>query len=764
MTILINLYAGSIGVSGYSGDGGQALSALLRDPQQCCHYNNHLYFADSGNYVVRKVNIATGVITTVAGTGLWGFQEPGEGVPATTVNLGDFSGICVDSSGNIFIGDYGAAIIRRVDGITGIMNRFAGTLGSFGFSGDGGQALSAQLGSFYQALTVDSSDNVYLADYNARRIRKITVATGIIDTVAGNGTSSPQNDGGPATSAAIGYPEGLCIDKQSGDLLISCTSIHRVKRVNQATQIINTIAGTGAATHSGDGGLAVSAGLPGPRAITTDTLGGICVFQNGAPFIPAQRIRQIITSGFIDTIAGTGSDGHTGDGGDALLADISGGYGMDSDDLGNLYLTTWGFHTIRVLTLPPVIFDNFPPAVYGIDFPDFVDLVDGVLIDTTPPVKLGIGSRDIADSQYDQIQPAGIGLYAEISEAIADQIQPARLGVSFPPLAERSFLSRELILKSQRIFEVELQAPVDPGTYEYLPPYYERTFIPPEPPEITNVKIPCSSLTISARTDGPSSVTASIPGISRYTEQITERLNGFMFIRAGYVLPNGARHMQDIFRSYTSAVATTEEPTALSGTIRGDMWVVNISELRRLLWPLFYRTDQYGGRHTTNPDQAMIEYWFSRVKNQSISFVSYEPPKKVVLSGVRRITQDNGTITVTTDVDFDLQAGDTVNANGNEFVAGDIQYVINPDSSTMTVSDGFVPADDRARQQLISNRVFSETETDVSDGGESYSVSTEEIDQPNRGLIQTSQRKILGADGNEVSEGGRYFKATIKKL
>jgi hypothetical protein len=241
---VITTFAG-IGIAGYGGDGGPATQAALNSPEGVAVDSaGNVYIADSFNNRIRKVD-TSGTITTIAGNGQ--ARYTGEGV-ATDVGLNDPSGVAVDNSGNVYIADNSAHRIRKVSG--GTISTIAGT-GVGGYSGDGGPAVAAQV---YNPthLTVDGSGNIYIADYSNNRVRKVNTA-GIITTVAGTATFNNQGgysgDGGPATSAQFNKPAGVAIDS-SGNLYIADADNKRVRRVDAGTGIVTTLAGGG---KNGDG-------------------------------------------------------------------------------------------------------------------------------------------------------------------------------------------------------------------------------------------------------------------------------------------------------------------------------------------------------------------------------------------------------------------------------------------------------------------------------------------------------------------------------
>ena len=293
-----------IGTGGYSGDGGQATSAQLYDPfAVAVDAQGSLYISDTSNHRVRKVS--NGVITTVAGTGTKGYS--GDGGQATSAQLYYPEGIAVDGQGNVYIADEYNHRIRKVTP-DGIITTVAGT-GTLGYSGDGGQATSAQLNYPY-GVAVDGQGNVYIADDDNNRIRKVTT-DGIITTVAGTGTAGDTGDGGQATSAQIYDPYAVAVDAQ-GNLYIGEDSGHRVRKVSGG--VITTVAGTGTKGFSGDGGQATSAQLYYPDGVAVDAAGNLYIADEYN-----HRIRKV-SGGIITTVAGTGTEGFSGDGGPAISA------------------------------------------------------------------------------------------------------------------------------------------------------------------------------------------------------------------------------------------------------------------------------------------------------------------------------------------------------------------------------------------------------------------------------------------------------------
>jgi sugar lactone lactonase YvrE len=285
-------------------------SAIASDAQ------GNLYFAETGSQMIRKVSVA-GVITTVAGGGIQGFS--GDNGPATAAELDSPAGLALDSMGNLYIADSHNHRVREVAAATGTITTIAGT-GVAGYSGDGGLATAAQL-DLPTALAVDSAGDVYVADTDNHRVRRIAAATGDISTVAGNGVEDFAGDNGLATAASIDSPNGLALDS-AGNLYLADTHNGRVREVSAATGMISTIAGAGYAggnvlMFGGDGGVATAAGLALPRGLTMDAAGNLYVADSAN-----QRIRRISTAGAITTVAGQGTEAFAGDGAPAVTASL----------------------------------------------------------------------------------------------------------------------------------------------------------------------------------------------------------------------------------------------------------------------------------------------------------------------------------------------------------------------------------------------------------------------------------------------------------
>ena len=285
------------GTQGFSGDGGVAPAALLDSPQGVAVNSANLYIADTHNHRIRRVQLATGIITTVAGASSIG--SSGDNGPASAATLDAPTALALDNKGNLYLADTRGQRIRRIDALTGVITTVAGT-GAQGFEGDGGAATAASMDS-PGGLAVDSNGNLYLADTHNHRIRRIDTATGAITTVAGTGVSGFAGDNNSATTAKLTLPHGISIDTQ-GNIYISDTANHRIRRIDGATGIITTIAGEGTQGFAGDGGIAAGASLDSPRATAVSPSGSATIADTDN-----QRIRQIASGTLLHTIAGLGT-------------------------------------------------------------------------------------------------------------------------------------------------------------------------------------------------------------------------------------------------------------------------------------------------------------------------------------------------------------------------------------------------------------------------------------------------------------------------
>ncbi len=333
-TAKIVTFAGT-GPYGFAGDGGAALSAQLNTPNALgVDPSGNVYFVDLFNFRVRVVS-SSGTISTVVGNGA--FRYGGDGGPAQGALMNGPSAVAVSPVSGVSISDTGNQRVRQINS-SGIISTIAGN-GTPGFAGDGGASSSAQV-AFPAGMATDASGNLYFADSGNQRVRKIVGGT--ISTVAGNGTAGYSGDGGPALNATLNSPSGLALDN-AGNLYISDFSNNVVRKVSGG--VISTIAGSGLQAYAGDGGPALSAGLNGPLGLALDASGNLYIADSGN-----HVVRIVTPGGVIGTFAGNGALGDTGDGGLAVNAQLATPYGVAVDAAGNIYISDSGESRVRMVT------------------------------------------------------------------------------------------------------------------------------------------------------------------------------------------------------------------------------------------------------------------------------------------------------------------------------------------------------------------------------------------------------------------------------
>ncbi|MBI2355311.1 MAG: hypothetical protein HYV06_09830, partial [Deltaproteobacteria bacterium] len=335
---IITTVAGN-GSRGFSVDGTAATAAALYHPESVALDSaGNLYIADNLNDRIRTVATGSGIITTVAGNGSRAFS--GDGAAATAAALSSPRGVALDSTGNLYIADTQNNRIRKVAAGSGIITTVAGN-GSFGFTGDGGEATAAQLNIPF-GVGLDSAGNLYIADSGNLRIREVEAENGTITTVAGNGSIGFSVDGSAATAAGLNLPRGVALDS-AGNLYIADDLNHRIRRVAAGSGIITTVAGNGSRGSSGDRGGATAAQLNNPVGVALDSAGNLYIADTSN-----YRIRKVTAeSGIITTVAGNGSRGFSGDGGEATAAQLNIPFGVALDSAGNLYVADLSNHRIR---------------------------------------------------------------------------------------------------------------------------------------------------------------------------------------------------------------------------------------------------------------------------------------------------------------------------------------------------------------------------------------------------------------------------------
>ena len=285
-----------------------------------------------------------GNIGTIIGNGTQGYL--GDGGQASGAELNLPAGVAVDSAGNIYVADYSNNVIRIESASTGVISTIAGN-GTPGYSGDGGAATSAELNG-PEGIAVDSAGNLYIADQNNCALRKVVISTGIITTVAGvadDPWGGYSGDGGPAIDAELSFPNGVSLDA-SGNIYIADQYNNVIRKVTATTGIISTVAGSGSPGYSGDSGVATSAELNFPTDVHVDSAGNIFIADYNN-FV----IREVAAStGTITTVAGNGTQGYSGDGGPATSATFGSLAFLALDPVGNIYVSDSANEVIRKVT------------------------------------------------------------------------------------------------------------------------------------------------------------------------------------------------------------------------------------------------------------------------------------------------------------------------------------------------------------------------------------------------------------------------------
>ena len=385
------------GQPGYAGDSGPALKALLNEPKTVTVAGNFLYIADAENHRIRRLDLASGVITTIAGGGS-GAQVPssagpskrgssledadpladpaakedryvqlpdqsgtvrfltgtaeqgrfrGDGGPAENATLNFPSAMSVDSRGTLYIADTFNHRIRRVDPETGVISTLAGN-GTRRFSGDNGPAVKAALNEPVALALDERGDHLYIADLANYRVRAVELATGQIVTYAGSGSSDYDGDGQPATEAGLAGPSGLALDPD-GHLYIADTFSGRIRIVDARSGIISTVAGDGTQYHYQN--------VPNEFSTALSRPAGIALAANGTLYITDSDNHLIRMwnpkSKIITSIAGSGSAQFAGDGGPALNCSLNYPFGIAVDKQGNVYIADTFNHRIRMIAAPP---------------------------------------------------------------------------------------------------------------------------------------------------------------------------------------------------------------------------------------------------------------------------------------------------------------------------------------------------------------------------------------------------------------------------
>jgi len=285
---------------------------------------------------------AAGEVVTIAGTGKDEFS--GDGGPALKAGFGQPFGVEIGPDGALYICEYSNHIIRRMDLASGTVSTVAGTGRKPGYAGDGGLATAAQMNQPHE-LRFDEQGNYYISDMLSQAIRKVDAKTRIMTTVAGTGQAGFSGDGGPADKAQLNQPHSVVLDHSRG-LLICDIRNQRIRRVDLTTGQISTFAGTGERTATPDGASIAMTALNGPRTMAVEPDGNLLIVLREGNAV----YRANLKTKTLHHLAGTGKQGYSGDGGDARLATLAGPKGIAVDNDGNILLVDTENHCIRMVS------------------------------------------------------------------------------------------------------------------------------------------------------------------------------------------------------------------------------------------------------------------------------------------------------------------------------------------------------------------------------------------------------------------------------
>src|ERR1017187_7871442 len=325
----------------YNGDGMIAqLAALYLPMGGAADAAGNLFISDSNNHRIRRVDGNTQIISTVAGDGTPGFG--GDGGPATSAMLDVPADVKLDGAGNLYIADSANQAVRMVNAATGIIQTVAGIGGRAGYSGDGGPATQA-LPASPDGIAFDGDHTLYISDTGNSVIRKVDLTTGIITTIAGTGTAGFSGDGGPATSAQLNYPWGISLGSE-GSLYIADFSNNRIRMLSPAG-ILSTIAGTGELGFAGDNGPATAALLNVPAGVAVDVAGNVFIADSGNSLVREVNVNTGVISSHSGNVTGYpdlwGAPLNSGG--------FDGPYALFFDGSGNLYVGDMFHQEIRIV-------------------------------------------------------------------------------------------------------------------------------------------------------------------------------------------------------------------------------------------------------------------------------------------------------------------------------------------------------------------------------------------------------------------------------
>ncbi len=406
----ISAYCGT-GTRGYTGDGSAAASAECFAPLGIAAGSfGNVYFCDQGNNVIRHID-ASGIVTTIAGTGAVGYS--GDGGPATAAEVNQPTSLAVDAYGNVFFTDDGNNVIRKISN-AGIISTVAGT-GTAGYGGDFGPASTAM---FNQptGIAIDKQNNLYVADAQNNVVRKILDSNNHVVAFAGTGAAGNGTSGSDALIADLKLPKGVAVDT-AGNVFIVDQGNDVIRKVDRSG-ILTTFAGTGVFGYSGDGGYGNLAKLNVPTEIAIDNDNNLYIADYSNHVVRIER-----GNGAINTYAGNGTNGSSGNGGPAGLAEFMGPYGVAVDALGVVYVADQLSNEIRKISAPtginpvtnsselrPTIYPNPSEGNFTINLPGHSGSVSVSVFDIMGKLVVTSSLNSLPDNKINvnlQGSPAG---------------------------------------------------------------------------------------------------------------------------------------------------------------------------------------------------------------------------------------------------------------------------------------------------------------------------------------------------------------------
>ena len=508
--LLLLFLASTLNASAQTGSVSALTVPLVLPSALVFDATGNLYFAETGNHVIRKLDTA-GNITTIAGTGTQGFS--GDGGPATAATLDSPQGVALDSANNLYIADTHNHRVRKLTVSTGILTTIAGT--TPGFSGDNALATAAQL-NLPIALALDASNNLYFADTGNHRIRKISAA-GIISTVAGTGTQGFSGDSGPAISATIDSPTGLALDA-SNNLYLADTHNHRIRKITAATGIISTLAGTGALGFSGDTAASTTANLALPHGITMDPAGNLYLADTAN-----HRIRRIdATTGIITTVAGDGTQAFAGDGGPAVAASLDSPRDAAVSPSTLLTLSDTGNQRIRQLEAaptPPTSIHTIAglgvttPGALTLTAPSVIAYGTGQLTATFASTTNATGAVTFFDTT-DNTALGSATLVANIATLPTTTLSAGQHNITASYVGDQTHLSAQSSALALAITPRQLNATITPTTLLYGQPIpgISGSLAGVLPQDASNLSATFTTTATTGSNAGAYSITATLTG------------------------------------------------------------------------------------------------------------------------------------------------------------------------------------------------------------------------------------------------------------